>query len=152
MNKLEFKIAEQSELGELTKFLQSPEIDNEFYRPLPQRDITIQERVTNSFSEGLWILAKNGNIVGCAALIPKGQLVKISTFALNPNYKKAKVMINMMKYGEDIARRKLNATGAMTDSWEGERIGILLRRYGFKQSDIYEDPSKRPVVYQKRII
>lgn len=154
---LNLKIARRIDLPQLKAFLSRKEIDYSFSKPLSQRDRTIQQRVSEYFDKGFWVLGKDQeSIIGTIAFVNLKQgLVDGSTFALAPNYKRREFADEIFEFGIKEAERRFKPNIIQGDCSEGNRaFGRYVVSKGFERIRTYEDPIKRPegvksVLYQK---
>lgn len=159
MENFKIKVAIESDLENLIKFLKKPEIDELFVSPLSQRKISIEKRVYSKYNEGLWLIItdENNEIIGCRALVPEFNSVMLSTFAINPSYQGKKLGKKLYQASINIAKERFNCKEIFVDSWNSNKTAsILAKKFGFEKYKEFDDPDKRPkgiktVIYRLEI-
>ena len=138
------------DLQDLVNFLQKPEIDQAFVRPLSQRDVSIDARVHTTFQKGFWLLAKHeGRIVGCRGCkgivdSEKG-ILEFTTTAIDPAFQHQGIGTFLFQRGIAAALERYAPRMLRIDSWSGNtRLEKLVTKMGFVKSRTYDDPTKRP--------
>ena len=142
--------ATSGDLQDLVNFLQKPQIDQAFVRPLSQRDVSIDARVHSTFQKGFWLLAKHEDIIvgcrGCKGIVDceKG-ILEFTTTAIDPAFQRQGLGTLLFQRGIAAALERYTPRLLRIDSWSGNtRLEKLVTKMGFVKSRTYDDPTKRP--------
>jgi N-acetylglutamate synthase-like GNAT family acetyltransferase len=150
LHSLDSIFATGGDLQDLVNFLQKPEIDQAFVRPLSQRDVSINARVHTTFQKGFWLLAKYENFIvgcrGCKGIVDceKG-ILEFTTTAIDPAFQRQGIGTLLFQRGIAAALERYAPRLLRIDSWSGNaRLEKLVTKMGFVKSRTYDDPTKRP--------
>ena len=150
LDKICVRIAHRGDLDAILRFLETPEIDRTFVRPLSERDISISERVATKFDNGFWLIAMYESVlVACRACSgitdEKKQVVELSTMAISEPFRRKGLGTLLLKEGVKVAREYYDPLTITVDSWSTnsgmERTALMC---GFRKMRSFHDPRKRP--------
>ena len=148
MNGIEIRQANKDETVILCTFLKRPDIDNSFSKPLSQRDLGIEDRVSIVFKKGVWIIATSEErICGCRGLKYDVQNFSVcfTTFVIDPVFRGLGIGQKLFCFSNDYAIRVYKPHSIILDSWDTNEIfKHIALKYGFQKLRAFNDLCKRP--------
>lgn len=148
MSPIAMRIADKADAEQIWGFLERPDIDHSFNRPLSERAVTIRDRVVATFQKGKWYLASSrGAICGCRGVKfdPLKLTLSFTTFVVDPSFRGMGIGQRLFRYSAEDAIATYQPALVVLDSWETNAVfEHIVLKHGFHKHRIFADPAKRP--------